>query len=52
MLLKKQSKVAKSGFKRKKLSALGTFKEIKDGTKSLKSGSAPFASNPGLKFSI
>ena len=46
------SKVAKSGFKRKKLAPLGSFKEIKDGSKSLKSGTAPFSHNPAFKFTI
>ena len=48
MLLKKQSKAAKSGFKRKKMGTLGSFREIKDGTKAVKSGTAPFASNPSV----
>ena len=48
MLLKKKSKVAKSGFKRKKMGTLGTFREIKDGTKAVKSGTAAFASNPSV----
>ena len=48
MLLKKKSKVAKSGFKRKKMGTLGTFREIKDGTKALKSGVAGFATNPSV----
>jgi hypothetical protein len=48
MLLKKQSKVAKSGFKRKKMGTLGSFREIKDGTKALKSGVAGFATNPSV----
>jgi hypothetical protein len=52
MLLKKASKASKAGFKRKKLAPLGTLKEIKDGTKSLKSGVAGFSLNPALKFSI
>ena len=46
MLLKKSSKPQRKGFKRKKLSVLGSFKEIQDGSKKVKDDSSAFASNP------
>jgi hypothetical protein len=33
MLLKKGSKNARAGFKRKKINSLGTYKEVKDANK-------------------
>ena len=48
MLLKKASKPANAGFKRKKIDALGTFKEIKEVKKKVDGPSAAFASNPGV----
>jgi len=42
-LLKTASKAGRSGFKRKKLSVLGSYKEVKDGTKKLASGVSSFA---------
>ena len=48
MLLKKASKPAPRAFKRKKIDALGSFDEIKQGTKKIVGGSNAFANNPGL----
>jgi hypothetical protein len=48
MLLKKASKPAHRSFKRKKIDALGTYEEIKGGTKKVEGGASGFASNPGL----
>jgi hypothetical protein len=48
MLLKKASKPQRSGFKRKKLSVLGSFREIQDGTKRLKESTSGFASIPSF----
>jgi hypothetical protein len=48
MLLKKASKPHRSGFKRKKLPVLGTFKEILDGSKKLKESTSGFASIPNF----
>jgi hypothetical protein len=42
-LLKSASKAGRYGFKRKKLSVLGSYKEIKDGTKKLATGVSSFA---------
>jgi hypothetical protein len=48
MLLKKVSKPAPRGFKRKKITALGSFQEIKSGAKKIEGGGGAFASNPSL----
>jgi hypothetical protein len=48
MLLKKVSKPAPKGFKRKKVTALGSYQEIKTGAKKIDGGVASFASNPSL----
>jgi hypothetical protein len=42
-LLKSASKAGRSGFKRKKLSVLGSYKEVKDGSKKLAAGVSSFA---------
>ncbi len=48
MLLKKASKPAPRGFKRKKVLALGSFQEIKSGTKKVEGTNIAFANNPGV----
>ncbi len=48
MLLKKASKPAHRGFKRKKINPLGSYQEIKSGAKKVEAGSQGFASNPAL----
>ena len=50
MLLKKTSKAAKSGFKRKKIAPLGSLKDIKEGPKPQNSGLPAFASGSASKF--
>ncbi len=42
-LLKVTSQKARAGFKRKKLDVLGSFKEVKDGTKKLTFTATQFA---------
>lgn len=42
-LLKSASKAGRSGFKRKKLTVLGSYKEVKDGSKKLAAGVSSFA---------
>jgi hypothetical protein len=51
MLLKKASKPQRSGFKRKKVYVLGSFKEIQDGTKKVKESTSAFATIPGFSRS-
>ena len=48
MLLKKASKPAHRGFKRKKIDALGSYAQIKDGSKKVEGGVAGFASNSSV----
>ena len=48
MLLKTKSKPARKGFKRKRLDILGSFKEIKEGTKKVDASMGGFASNPRI----
>ena len=48
MLLKKASKPAHRAFKRKKIGALGSFMEIKDGTKKVEGGVSAFTNNPAV----
>ena len=48
MLLKKASKPANRGFKRKKIDALGSYEEIKGGAKRVEGGASGFANNPTI----
>ncbi len=48
MLLKKASKPAPRGFKRKKISALGSYTEIKSGQKKIDGPNPGFSSNSSL----
>ena len=50
MLLKKTSKPAKSGFKRKKIAPLGSLKDLKVGSKPSSSALPAFASGTSSKF--